>query len=475
MPRRPGMAPVTSQAQADQPIDRAAIAQWARAKLARRSLAAFVQQAVESGQVPAVKRLEWGPHLDAVCLHTQLQLEGWLVAYELGTADMIQRQREAWERTGATWEDGLPEPWLRYVLVQNEVDNLPPGTFKSTIVMVLANAWIWLLAPGFIWGAASGIDANVTRDSNATRDIVKGTWYRETFAVAWSTFDVDEDGNPIAVDIAIRPDADAVSDWATTAGGAPLLAHGSARLHRAPRRRHVHRRSRRRGSGVERDGPARDAEQVHERDGESRQRRAPDDPQGDAAGRASRGVLGLPALDRALVAAEPKGWAHLCIAAEFGFGPKDAPEETPFGWRDWRTEKGETMHPRLSPGVLADKRLKLPGYNGQYNQNADELGSGMFERKFTRYFVFEGTNIATLRRRFDGCPPMIYGWSATARCAMSPAWPRCGRSWPRSCARGFAGLSATTCPFFAAIVHWLAGPAKCGGSANCSAASAAWR
>jgi len=142
---------VTSQAQADQPIDRAAIAQWARAKLARRSLAAFVQQAVEAGQVPGVKRLEWGPHLDAICLHTQLQLEDWLVAYEFGTADMIQRQREAWERTGAAWEDGLPEPWLRYVLVQNEVDNLPPGTFKSTIVMVLANAWIWLLAPGFIW------------------------------------------------------------------------------------------------------------------------------------------------------------------------------------------------------------------------------------------------------------------------------------------------------------------------------------
>ena len=51
-----------------------------------------------------------------------------------------------------------------------------------TAVIAYSTGWGPILSLGFIFGAASAIDANVTRDSNATRDIVRSSWYRETFA-----------------------------------------------------------------------------------------------------------------------------------------------------------------------------------------------------------------------------------------------------------------------------------------------------
>jgi len=155
----------------------------------------------------------------------------------------------------------------------------------------------------------------------------------------------------IDADIAIRPDADAVSDWATTAGG-----------------RRYSRTVQRGFTGLHVDGMF------------------IDDP--DDADRVWNETARLATQNKFTNAMENrvndehrtirKVMQQVVHLEGFSACPKDAPEETPFGWRDWRTEKGETMHPRLSPGVLADKRLKLPGYNGQYNQNADELGSGMF-------------------------------------------------------------------------------------------------
>jgi hypothetical protein len=744
--------------EAAEPLDRAAIAAWARAKLAKRWLSEFVQQAIAAGEVHGCTKVDWGPHLDAVCLHTQLQLEGWLVAYGLGTPEMIQRQRECWERTGATWEDDAPEPWLRYVLVQNQLYNLPPGTLKSTIVMVLAVAWMWLHAPGFIFGCSSGIDANVTRDSNATRDIIRSAWYRDTFGIAWETYDVEDPDPEVRADITIRSDVDSVSHWATSAGGirySRTWQRGFTGMHcdcvtgdtlvatedgeiaiedlvlmspmprvwsmnhetneielstvsawrridgrqtvdvvvndcnvlrctddhriftdrgyikagdsvgrsvsvlRWPEQAGQHREAakmfgvrnrdpdlrdvleivsaRRCGAGQEsaKDGEIRtvlleemsesesrwpsidadlsmradlqapwpqaneapllggvrclvyqetvsgssvrlvccadegriDPRQVllqevqeqgalHRDDGgrklelqgapEAILRRSVDThPAADQGARRERmrgvpfrtsasgatsashrrepsqqhareshhvvphvphrvpqvehrtvlssaasfgedgqktytvydlqvagnhnffasGILvhncllgddpddadrvhaepariatqnkwtnametrvndehrsvrlvmqqvvhaeGMSAYLLSLArwsARNPKGWSHLCIAAEYGFGPADVPEVTPYGWSDWRTQKGDTMHPRLSPGVLADKRLKLPGYEGQFNQNASRITNGMFARRHARFFVYEHENVAVLRRRPDGCPSRV--------------------------------------------------------------------
>lgn len=423
--------PADPDAADDDGLDRSGIARWARAKLARRWLADFAQQAIAAGVVGGIARVDWGPHLAAVCLHTQLQLEGWIVAngpprdspdwdaWAEQHADMIARQREAWEREWpveikegdpprterATWEDGQPEPWLRYVLVQNQIKNLPPGTLKSTLVMVLACAWVWLHAPTFSFGAASGVDANVTRDSNATRDIIRSRWYRDTFGISWDTYDVEDPDPEERRDIALRPDVDSVSHWATSAGGVRY----SRTWQRGFTGLHV--------DGLFGDDPD-DADRVHNESTRlatqnkwtnAMETRVNDEHRSIRL--VMQQVVHVEGMSAYLLSIarwsprNPKGWAQLCIPAEYGYGPADAPEVTPYGWRDWRTGKGETMHARLSAGVLADKRLKLPGYEGQYNQNASRIVDGLFERRLARFFVFEGENVAALRRRPDGCVP----------------------------------------------------------------------
>lgn len=371
------------------------------AELCRRSLADFVRQAISAGVVDGIQRVDWGPHLDGFCSELQAQFEGWLVAYGLGTPEMLARQREAWERTGATWEDGAPEPWLRYVLVQNAVDNLPPGTLKSTIAMVCANAWIWLLAPTFSFGALSGIDANVGRDSRACRELVRSAWYRETFAISWTDRDADPELGDEQPDLDIKRDADAVEAWATTAGGKRL----SRTITRGLTGTHV--------DGIFLDDPD-DADKVYNeadrlrpqnRWTRSTETRVNDEHR--SIRRVMQQVVHIEGMTAYLLSLkrwtpqQPKGWSQLCIPAEFGFGPPDAPAVTPFGWRDWRTQRGETMHARLSPGVLADKRLSIPAYEAQYNQNAERVTDGDFKRAAARFFLFEGETVT--RRRPEGC------------------------------------------------------------------------
>jgi hypothetical protein len=394
-----GPIPIQSTDEPDESdeLDIDQIVAGALATKARRSLAEFTRRAIGAGVVPGISKVEWGPHLDAFCFATQMQLEAWLVAYGYGPPTMVARQREAWERTGATWEDGAPEPWLRYVLVQNQLDNLPPGTLKSTIAMVVANAWIWLWAPKFAFGAASGVELNVGRDSKATQDLVKSSWYQTTFGVAWQ---ISEPASAVK----LRSDSTAVTDWETSAGGKRLSRTWGTGFTGA----HV--------DGTFLDDPD-DADRVWNeaaRVGTQNRFTRAIENRVNCEHRSIRKVMqqvvhvdGFSAYLLSIARwspQNPKGWARLCIPAEFGFGPADAPEETPYGWRDWRTEPGETMHRRLTAGVLADKRSKMPGYEGQYNQNPESNSNGIFERRHARFFVFEGTNIATLRRRPEGCP-----------------------------------------------------------------------
>lgn len=391
----------------------------AEAQLCRDSFADFVQIAIDHGAVDGIRKVVWGPHLDAWCFATQMRLESWLVAYGLGTPTMVERQRAAWERERPvvvtqsdgtevvemqrpTWEDGEPEPWLRYVLVPNEVKNCPPGLLKSTVDMICANAWIWLHCPWHSFGAASGIDANVVRDSKATRDLVKSPWYRETFAISFETYDLEDEST-----LEVKRDTDAVSDWATTAGGK--------------------RRSRTVNSGF--TGTHVDSAWIDDADdadkvwNESDRLRPQNRFTRAIENRMNCEHRGLRTSLQQVVHAEgfsayllsiarwsptcTKGWAWVCIPAEFGYGPKDAPVETPYGWREWRTEVGQTIHPMLSPGVLADKKLKMPAtYEGQYNQNAARQVNGILARGLARFFVFEDERdrISTLRRRPEGCP-----------------------------------------------------------------------
>ncbi len=396
-------------------VEREILIRKAQIALARRKLSAFAQQAIAAGVVDGISRVVWGPHLEATCWHTQLLLEGWLVAngperdseewpaWAERRAEMIERQREHWERTGAVWEDGAPEPWLRYVLVQNMIYGLPPGTLKSTLVMVIANAWIWLEEPKFSFRAFSGVEANVDRDSKATRDLIRSPWYRERFEIDWKDRDVDLS----ELGIQIRRDADAVSAWATTAGGkrvSSTITSGVTGGHfdilgiddpddadkvwSEPERLKPQNRFTR---AIE--------NRVNNEDRSLRlvmqQRTHPEDF-----------TAYLLAIAR-WSPQSPKGWAHFCVPAEYGRGPADAPAETPYGWSDWRTEVGETIHRLLSPGILADKRTKLPNYEWQYNLNPKRVADGIFARRHARFFVWEGASIETLRKRPIGCPDRV--------------------------------------------------------------------
>jgi hypothetical protein len=400
------------------PTRRKAIARWARAQLARRSLAKFAQQAVAAGVVEGTPRLEWGPHLEAHAWDLQMQFESWIVANgpDPGTAEfaewaserweMIARQKAAWERTGAVWEDRQPAPWLRYVLVQNTIDNLPPSCWKSSMAMICANAWIWLWDPTFSFGALSGMDANVGRDSRATRELIRSDWYRETFEITWTDNDLDDKtGEPASV--GIRRDMDAIEAWGTTAGGKRISRTATRGLTGV----HV--------DCILYDDPD-DADNVYSEaerlKPQNRWTRVIENRINDER-RSIRRMMqqvvhpeGMTWYLRSLSRWSPQtptGWAQFCIPAEFGFGPSDAPAETPWGWKDWRSEKGETIHPRLSAGVLAVIKTKHSAYEAQYNQNAEAVGDGMIARTDVRFFVWEheARTVGLLKARPQECIP----------------------------------------------------------------------
>lgn len=269
---------------------------------------------------------------------------------------------------------------------------------NSTIVMNCANAWIWLWAPTFSFGALSGIDANVGRDSRACRDLVRSNWYRETFGISWRDIDTDN-GIP---DFDVKSDTDAIEAWATTAGGKRL----SRTILRGLTGVHV--------DGIFCDDPDdadkvfNEAERLRPQNRWSRSTETRVNDEQRSIRRVLQQVVHPEGMSAYLLSLKrwspqnPKGWSRLCIPAEFGFGPEDAPVETPYGWRDWRTTKGEVMHARLSPGILADKRMSTPSYEGQFNQNPRRTGGGMFALRHARFFELEDAPLP-LRRRPEGC------------------------------------------------------------------------
>jgi hypothetical protein len=54
--------------------------------------------------------------------------------------------------------------------------------------------------------------------------------------------------------------------------------------------------------------------------------------------------------------------------------------------------------------VLADKRDKLPDYEGQYNCNPDRRAAGILERRFARFWVLPDEFVDQLRKRPAECP-----------------------------------------------------------------------
>lgn len=347
------------------PERRTAFGHAARRELAKRSLVEFLRQGwshFEAGEV------EIAPHIEAVCFHVQLMLEGWLVANGLATQRQRDRILALHKRLGLTFREGR-------LLVQNLILNLPPGTLKSTILMVWAPAWMWLHAPRFSFACASSTDEVVKRDSQAHRDIVTSAWYRETFGVEWT----------------IRKDADAIGKWQTTAGG--------KRLSRTIGSRWI---------GVHADGffidDPDDAHRVHNDVERTKTHNNFTRKMENRVNHEMRSIrivcqqrVHVEDLSGYLYALSPwsrknlEGWDRLSIPMEFKkpAANDNVPRETAFGWRDWRDEDGEVLQAERWPAdMLADKRKKLGshGYESQYNQNPEPLDGGMFRRGWFPFY-----------------------------------------------------------------------------------------
>lgn len=349
----------------------AAEAADARTELARRKLSHFVRQAFEK-QIKTGSKLEWSWYLDAICEHVQAIFEDWLIANGKepdSLPGLRARVIARWKRHGLALDQ-------RRMLVQNLALNIAPGTLKSVIVMVCFPAWVWLHAPGFQWGCSSGSPGNVTRDSDAHRDLVRSPWYRDTFQVAWD----------------VRPDIDAKELWATTAGGQRLSRgmvakwtgvhvdglllddpDGAYTVFNASARRDVQGKwtneMENRVNETERSFRIIVQQHVHTEDLTSH-------------------LLALGAWSPETVTSRAR-WAKLEIAMEFIPSRRHV---TFLGWTDPRKDAGQVMHPeRFSPEFLASKREKLGsyGYEAQYNQNPEILEGGWFQRGWFRFFRME--------------------------------------------------------------------------------------
>lgn len=341
----------------------AVVEQW------RRSLFEFVKASwdeLEPGTEP-----DWNWHIELLCWHVQLMLEGWLVANGHAPANGNVRQREirfrvmrAWEMHGLTFKE-------HEVLVQNAIFNLPPGTLKSRILMVCAPAWMWLHCPTWTYCAISGVDDNVTRDSNMCRELVESAWYRQNFSITWK----------------IHHRKNSVSNWETTAGGKRKSRTLSSRF-----------------TGVRVDALLLDdPDDAHNVFSEPKRKDTQLKWQRAVRNRANHlnRVLRICIQQRVHVddwtAAQiqkglwkptrRKGWMWVVWPLRYGRGPKEAPRQSVFGLVDPRRVANENLHEvRFPEEVIADELMdKGPdGFAAQYDQNPEDIDGGLVKRSDIR-------------------------------------------------------------------------------------------
>ena len=368
------------------PDSRQIIAGGARAELMLRNFYEFVRGGAYE-QIDGTQ-LEENPHILALCLHLQAMFFGWLVA-EGKVTERTARGRKIIAEVDAHWARHGLDRHRGELLVQNLLINIAPGTLKSRIVMVLFPAWVWLHAPGFKWACTSSNDENVKRDSDDHAAVIGSPWYRETFGVGWT----------------IRSDKRAVNKWSTTAGG--------QRISRTILSSWV---------GIHVDGIlADDPDDPHRVFNEPERLRTQSKWTKALENRVVSELRSFRIIVQqrvhvndlsAYVLAQAQwskklrnGWAWLCMPLEWGKQPANAPAETPFGWRDWRTQEGEVLHPERFPQrVIDDKKLKhgTHGFESQYNQNPEPIDGGMFSRgSFSWFRPYDMPDNG--RQRPDGC------------------------------------------------------------------------
>lgn len=294
----------------------------------RESLYAFVQGAwpeIEPGNT-----FEDGPHIRAVCDHVQFQLEERAIALGL-----------------------MPRPtWWKKMRAQNLLIRIPPRCLKTIIVTICAVAWAWVLWPTMRVLSLSS-NPRVTNDAaDKCRALIRSAWYQNTFQPPW----------------VIREDKDGLSKFANTAGGWRASRGITSRIT---------------GEGADWliiDDPHDGAEvysKAKRNEVNNKWRRAVANRVNDPRYAIRTGVMQALHFDDWGQQRLADGWPALVIRMEFE--ARDAARVSPFGWRDWRTTEGQTLHPRFTPEWVAqEKKDKGPlDWAAQYQQDPAPIDGGI--------------------------------------------------------------------------------------------------
>lgn len=309
------------------------------AERVRRSFATFMREAWHI--IRPGTPLVWGPHLDAMCMHTQRQLEERARAIEDPTYE-IQGQKLG--------------------------KNVPPRTGKTLESQVFGTAWAWLLWPELSILCVSANGTMLNQSAREFREIITSDWYKAIRA------SLVRQG--LAKDWAIKIDQDAITDTGNTAGGsrrarpfgAAIIGLGSDWMiiddpHNA-------------------DDSEREVESAIATWDTSLGNRI-NDP------RTSIMTLIMQRLRENDLAGHFKkagDWHWLVITMEYELGRGGDGDGNPtiYGWNDWRKKLGEVIHPRFTVKFLISERTRLGsyGYAGQMQQRPAPLEGGRIKRMF---------------------------------------------------------------------------------------------
>ena len=307
------------------------------AELARRSLAEFTRQAwhvIEPGTP-----LKWDWPLDVICDHTQALIEG---------------------RLG----------------FQNLIENVPPGSMKSTIVAVCLPAWVWIqdpdrkpgLGPGWRGLFASGSENIALRDSMRCRDVIVSDWYQRSFRPTWG----------------LAKDQNAKGFFKNTAQGWRKALSAGARI------------TGERGDAIVVDDPN-DAQESFSKAAREKVIIWWDHAASNRLNDLTTGKriiiqqrLHEEDLTGHVLSLQAEKWDHLVIRQEYEPPTEQEPARpTGLGWLDPRTTPGELFFPARFPREVVEEERVLKGsfgFAGQHQQRPTPAEGAIFKKGFVRFY-----------------------------------------------------------------------------------------
>lgn len=322
----------------------------ADAEAGRRSLAEFTRQCFVNAYKPD-EPLQWGPHLDAVCLHVEMQLRD------------RARARSDWRFT---------------MRAQNLIINVPPRSLK-TFILACAQVWCWLHWPSTIILYCSANPIVVTDSSRVFDSIIRSPWFQTTYEPAWS----------------LMPGHDALTDCGNTMKGERKAKGLDSKVT---------------GAGCDwlivddphdmKDNAGAIATTVANYDAAQANRlnnprtsirtfiaQRANDPN-DLCGHLIDQMVG--GGNKVLHLRLPMEYE---LAVDCKCGTCDHKQPNAFGWTEWRKSEREPLLPeRFTPEFLAGELIRLNslGYAAQMQQRPQPKGGGKIKPHYFRFYRFAG-------------------------------------------------------------------------------------